>query len=440
VARLVWRVHVPAEYRAVWRAHDVRVLTIARFLANVMFYSTVIVAFERSRGLTFTEMFLLESILSATSWLLDIPTGVWAEQIGYRRLLVLARVLELASLVITIFAYGFWPFALGSVLYGAHLACASGCEDALAYASLPGADTPASSDGEGARLGAAAFSMLGVANSAGFFVGLALGSFLGEQRPVVAVVVTLVPMTLALGVTLRLSAAPAASSRMTSAPTRDARPTARELLVGAWRLVCAQPALVGLSLGQSAAFALVNAIFWYNQPYFASAHIAVRWYGPLTALAVGAAAVTPMALPRVVRRMGRRWTLAFALVAPGLAYVGLGTLTGFPPRQSAALGWLAPALIAGLIVVVVGGSAWRDPLISDELARRTPARGRAAALSALSFVGTLAGIALNPLIGRVGDGELRMVGLALGAGLVALALGLPWLLERPAVIDARRPT
>ncbi len=484
-ARIVRRLRIPAEYRTVWSVRNLRLLTISRFLAHVMFYSTVIVAFERSRGLTFTEMFLLESILSAASWLLDIPTGVWADQIGYRRLLVTASMLALASNVVAIFAYGFWPFALGEVLFGASLACASGCEDALVYASLPtegvtsasGVVVPAAdvatSDGvadaapsEHTHLGAAAFSLLNTASSAGFFVGLICGSFIGARSPTLAVVASAVPMALSLAVTLRLSATPIAlpqraqsaehaeyapytlaepegSKAHDALPVAAQRPKARELLAGAWRLARAQPALVGLSLGQSAAFVLVNAIFWYNQPYFAAAHIAVAWYGPLTALAVGAAAVVPLALPLVVRRVGRRWALAVALLAPGLAYLGLGYFSGDPSHGDSLLAALAPLLTVGMIVLVVGGSAWRDPLIGDELARRSPARGRAAALSALSFVGTLAAIALNPLIGRLGDGGLRIVGLGMGGALVALALALPWLLERAhhrPVMGSHRPT
>ena len=494
VSRIWRRLAIPAEYHAVWRVRDLRLLAISRFWSSVLFYSTVIVAFERSRGLTFTQMFLLESILSAAAWLLDIPTGVWADLIGYRRLLLLARVFELASLVVTIFAYGIWPFVFGAVLFGAHLACASGCEDALVYASLPmtatlpptddartlngGVADGAAGDAAGsdnAQLGAAAFALLGAANSAGFCVGLSLGSFIGARSPTLAVVATVIPMTLALMVTLRLSASPSAAthhaqptphslfappitsetasaSAQSSLSLATARPFARELLAGAWRLMWTQPALVALSLGQSASFALVNAIFWYNQPYFATTGIAVRWYGPLTALAVGCALVAPLAMPSAIRRFGRRWALAGALLAPGLAYIGLGLLTGFPLRQHAPLDWLSPTLTVGLIVLVVGGSAWRDPLIGDELARRSPARGRAAALSALSFVGTLAAIALNPLIGRVGDIGLRAVGLALGGGLIALAISLPWLLQRapnpptpalpltPPVMDASHPT
>lgn len=469
VARIRKRIAIPADYRAVWRLRTLRLLATSRFCSNMIFYSAVIVAFERSRGLSFTQMFLLESILSAVSWLLDIPTGVWADLIGYQRLLLLARALELASLVITIFAYGFWAFAFGSLFFGAYLACSSGCEDALVYASLPIADSgntqaDESSTSANERLGTTAFALLSAANSAGFFVGLTVGSFIGAISPTLAVICTLIPLSLALIATFQLrsiaSAAGAerpipsphtpreAEGAPTSQPTAritapppdaGARPdgahaitterlSARELLATSWRLARTQPALVGLSLAQSAAFVLVNAIFWYNQPFFARTGIAVLWFGPLTALAVGAAALGPLALPLAIRRMGRRWTLAVALLAPGLAYLGLGLLAGRPSGHAALAVWLAPTLAVGLVALVVGGSAWRDPLLRDELARRAPTRGRAAALSAFSFLGTFAGIALNPLIGRVGDVGLSAVGLSLGAGLLALGLVTPWLI------------
>ncbi len=42
---------------------NVRWLVVARLLANVYFYSAVIVRFEFNRGLNFTQIFLLESVL-----------------------------------------------------------------------------------------------------------------------------------------------------------------------------------------------------------------------------------------------------------------------------------------------------------------------------------------------------------------------------------------
>jgi hypothetical protein len=83
-----------------------------------------------------------------------------------------------------------------------------------------------------------------------------------------------------------------------------------------------------------------------------------------------------------------------------------------------------------LLVVVVGGSAWRGPLLSEALNERIDDDARATTLSALSFIGALAGMMANALVGRAGDAGLSVVAVALGLALVALAFAAPWLLPR----------
>jgi len=418
------------EYAAVWRIPAIRWLALGNGLSNMIFFSTVIVRFEQSRGLDFTEIFLLESLVSLFAWLFDIPTGVWADQFGRKRLLLAGRALNALSLVVTVLAQGFWPFAFGSLLFGVGLACVSGCESALVYESLPAGSLQTQ-----APSGAAAFALLGTAQSGGFFVGLIAGSALGAANLTLPVAASLVPAALAILATGYLPAdapnhhkdaatrAPRAPTPTLPAPTPPAPTTspvtspvsAQQLMQSAWATVRTQPRLVALSLTQSGAFALVNAIFWYNQPYFARAKLPLVWYGPLTALAVGGGMLAPLALPWARRRLGARGALAVTLLAPGLAYVAL------------AFAHTSLAVVL-LVAIVVGGAAWRDPLIQDELTRYAPAEARATALSALSALGTLAGVALNPLIGALGDVNLAAVGLGIGGALLALGLCAPWLL------------
>ena len=415
-----------AEYRALWRIPAIRWLALGNGLSNMIFFSTVIVRFEQSRGLDFTEMFLLESLISLFAWLFDIPTGIWADQFGRKRLLLAGRALNALSLVVMALAQGFLPFAFGSLLFGVGLACVSGCESALVHESLPDETSQTTAIRPS---GAAAFALLGTAQSGGFFVGLIIGSVVGAVEPTIAVVASIAPAALAILATGWLPTdAPPRQTPVASASAHDANATslrqptqgassasAWRLLQSAWRTVRTQPRLVGLSLTQTGGFVLVNAIFWYNQPLFARAGLPIVWYGSLTALAVGCGMLTPLALPWARRRVGARWALAVALLAPASAYGALAFAQESP-------------VVVALVALVVGGAAWRDPLIQDELTRSAPAEARATALSALSFLGTLAGVALNPLIGALGDVNLAAVGLGIGGVLLALGLCAPWLL------------
>lgn len=366
-------------YRDLWYISNVRWLVLARFFANILFYSTLMVPFETSRGLNFTEMFSLESIISLFSWAFDIPTGIWADRLGYRRVLTTGYGLNVASLIVFLLAHTFWMFALASALFGVGLACISGCESALVYESLP------RENGVIMR-GTAAFSLLNAATPAGFLLGLSFGSFLGAYNLLLPFIVSLLPLSIAFLVTFRLQ--PIAYHRQEGQvqPILP-RPRIMDILRSALRILHEQPTAVGLSLLQSACFALIDAIFWYNQPYFTRAGIPVEWFGPITAVAVGLGIGVALTTPRAKQRLGTSNALALSCIVPAIGYMALSVTH-------------MPVVTALCVALVAAGPGWRPPIIIDELNRRIKDGPRATTLSVLSSLGTLMGIALNPLIGR----------------------------------------
>ena len=381
---------------------NIRWLVISRFLADLFFYSTTIVVFQHQRGLNFTQMFLMESIISATVWLADIPTGAWADRFGYRRLILIARVLYLIGGVVFLFSYGFWLFAFSNVLAGLSIACLSGCESAMVYKSVPIEQRE--------QAASSAFTLLYAASNAGFFVGLLTGSFIGAYSPTLAVTASTIPAFIALLTALRLRTEPIEDST----EVHKTVVSLKALLKSATTIIRTRPALVALSFFDTAAFALVNAIFWYNQPYLASVGIAVAWFGPIMATAMGLKILIGLRLPRVQSRLGVRFTLLLSCFIPGIAYVLLAIVR-------------VPLLIMLCIALIVMLPAWRVPLVQLELNRSIPDEARATTLSALSFLGTIAGIILNPLIGYVGDLGLAMTGISLGVGLIVLCALVPYI-------------
>jgi MFS family permease len=391
----------------------VRWLLLAQFLTNMAFFSTVIVAFEASRGLTYTEIFALESVLAAAIFVLEVPTGVLADRWGYRRLLLVGHGCYLASYVLFALAWDFWSFAASSALCGAGIACLSGCDSALLYESLP--------LDQREELSGPAFALLSNASTGGFFVGLATGSFLGAIDPQLAVTVTILPAALGFFAAFGLTDA-GAGGQPGGQPAADAAAhsgggkSVTALLRQALDLVRRQPATAGLSLLGSAAFPLWNSIFWYNQPLFARASIPVAWFGPLTAAAVGLQMLVTARAPAAERRLGLGGALALSTLLPGLAYLTASRV-------------VSPTGTVLLVAGVVATGAWRQPLIRSALNRRIPDGARATTLSTLSFLGTLAGMGLNPLIGWLGDRGLVPAVIGLGAGLVLIGPGF-WLLGR----------
>lgn len=390
-----WR-FVPG--RSLLSMPTLRWLVISRFFSNLFFYSTTLVLFQQQRGLNFTEMFLMEAILSASIWLADVPTSIWSERIGYARMILLGRAIGLVGILVFALAHGFWLFACAEVLGGVAFACVSGCENALIYASLPAH--------ERSKQGGEAFALLASASSAGFFLGLMTGSFLGAVSSSLAVMVSIIPTLLAFLAAFRIwRYAPVAITVEDSEPVQ-----VRQVLRRAWKTVRSQPVLALLSLWGSVNFALTNAVFWYNQPYLQRVGIPVVLFGPLTAAALGLQLLILLRLAAIHRLLGTRLLLACSCFFPGLCYLLLPWV---------ASNWLLTLLlIAGVIVF----SAWQEPVVAQEVNGRIADTARATTLSALSLVGSLGKSTLDPLIGRLGDSGLAWVGTGLGGALLLLSI------------------
>ncbi|GHO85842.1 MFS transporter [Dictyobacter formicarum] len=389
---------------------SIRWLLLSRLCADLFFYSTTIVRFQQERGLNFTAMFVMESFLSASIWLADLPTSIWADRFGYRRMIILGHFCSLLGLLCFLFAHGFWWFALSNVIGGLAIACTSGCEGALLYQSLPAERRE--------TLGGAAFTLLRLASTCGFFLGLLPSSWIGAYSPALAVALSLIPTLCSLLAAWRVQ------EPSTQAATADqdhhatpVRTSMLEIIKLALKTIRQQPALVSMKIFSSATFALVNAVFWYNQPYFSRAGLPVAWFGPAMALALACQFLVLFRLPWLQQRISTRILLAISCGVPGLAYILLVLAH-------------QPLLAILLIACIVAFSVWQDPLINHQLNQRIPDQSRATTLSGLSLIGSLTATWLNPWIGLLGDQGLNITGPGLGASLLLLAALIPLLIQR----------
>lgn len=396
---------VPA--RELLALQPIRWLIVSRFCSNIFFSSTTIVLFQQQRGLNFTEMFLMEAILSSGIWLADVPTSVWADRFGYRRMLILGCLFNLVGGFFFLFAYGFWLFAISNVLSGFSIACASGCEDALLYNNL----TPEVR----AQQGDAAFTLLRLTASCGFFLGLATGSFIGAYSPTLAVAAGIVPSCCALFAAWRVRKQEVV---VKEGHASEARAGFLKVIKVALQTMRHQPILVSLEIFSSLAFPLTNAIFWFNQPYFGRAGMAVFWFGPAMALAMGMQMFAMTRIPQLLKRLGTRIMLILSCLLPGLAYLLLTSTT-------------QPLLVIAFVACVVIFPAWQGPLIDNELNQRIEDKARATTLSALTLVGSLASIAVKLWIGALGDRGLTITGIGMGTSLLLLCVLVPLIVRKP---------
>jgi len=87
-------------------------------------------------GLSTAQISALFAIWSLAGFVLEVPSGVWADAVSRRLLLALAPLLSGAGYALWVLAPSFEMFALGFVLWGAQGALQSGAFEALVYEEL----------------------------------------------------------------------------------------------------------------------------------------------------------------------------------------------------------------------------------------------------------------------------------------------------------------
>nr|WP_280301798.1 MFS transporter [Nocardia neocaledoniensis] len=87
-------------------------------------------------GLSTAQISLLLALWSVTAFVLEVPSGAWADTVSRRVLLILSCVLQAVCFVLWMVAPSFLGFALGFVVWGVASSLESGTFEALIYDDL----------------------------------------------------------------------------------------------------------------------------------------------------------------------------------------------------------------------------------------------------------------------------------------------------------------
>jgi len=101
------------------------------FLKNLRLFEPFILLFFIDAGLTYTEIGLLFAIKMISVYILEIPTGVYADAMGRRKSMLMSMGSYIVSFAIFFFFSSFWLFALAMVLYALGDAYRTGTHKAM---------------------------------------------------------------------------------------------------------------------------------------------------------------------------------------------------------------------------------------------------------------------------------------------------------------------
>ena len=381
--------------RIVWSSKSLTPMALAMIAAGFDFYVPVSAFFLESRGLSLTDIFMLESVLVASILVAEIPAGIIGDRFDRRRLVCAGFVFNAIAEILFAAGTNFSIYALSFVMSGLSIAMLTGVQDAYIYDSL-GDDADAKAVGAWGHLSA----LMLTAGVTGSVVGSALGS-----------VDISLPALLSAAMAV-VAAVCVAFLPQQNPKTHDKHPETSwiSLKIGV-KLLFTSPLLLYVAVGSSASFALFNAVYTLNQPLFAAQDVPIATWGVIAGAGQLLAAGYNYAAGRIEKRVGRKTALLLAM-----GYGAAGFCLMAVPHVL--------AVVSGFLLVVVGIHA-RGPITSAVTNKLIPAHRRATVLNVASSVGSLVGIVVNPLVGLGAETSTRLTVLAIGG--VLLALTLTWI-------------
>lgn len=379
----------------VWSSKSLIPMALAMIAAGFDFYVPVSAFFLESRGLSLTDIFMLESVLVASILVAEIPAGIIGDRFDRRRLVGAGFVFNAIAEILFAAGTNFSIYALSFVMSGLSIAMLTGVQDAYIYDSL-GDDADAKAVGAWGHLSA----LMLTAGVTGSVVGSALGS-----------VDISLPALLSAAMAV-VAAVCVAFLPQQNPKTHDKHPETSwvSLKIGV-KLLFTSPLLLYVAVGSSASFALFNAVYTLNQPLFAAQDVPIATWGVIAGTGQLLAAGYNYAAGRIEKRVGRKTALLLAM-----GYGAAGFCLMAVPHVL--------AVVSGFLLVVVGIHA-RGPITSAVTNKLIPAHRRATVLNVASSVGSLVGIVVNPLVGLGAETSTRLTVLAIGG--VLLALTLTWI-------------
>lgn len=111
------------------------------FSQGMVFYSSIATLYRQAAGLSVFQITLIESISLALSLVFEIPWGVLADRIGYRRTMIVCNVLFFISKIIFWQSQNFAGFLSERVLLAVVLSGLSGVDTSILYLSCSNRDS-----------------------------------------------------------------------------------------------------------------------------------------------------------------------------------------------------------------------------------------------------------------------------------------------------------
>jgi MFS family permease len=341
---------------------NVRRYYLFSLLTSSMFWTGIWIIFLQDRGVSLSQIGMLEVVALFLGAVMEIPTGVVADTYGRKVSLAMGAFLNAVAMLAMLTGALSPIFLIGYLLWNTSYAFLSGAGEALLYDSLK-------ADGRGESFAEISGRNMAIIQAAGGVTGL-LGGFIAAWDMRACFVITAALYLVAGAVALSMKEPPHTEEGET-------QPSFRENLRLGVGIVVNQPLVRYVILfGAALSLFALLALGFLVQPYAEAVGIPVWMMGAILLLTSSGSMVGSWLSGRADRWLGRGRLLA---VVPA-TIVALLLLI-----------WLASAPAAiGLFAIIALAVALTQPVLSAMLNDAIPSAQRATVISLQSLIFSLA--------------------------------------------------
>ncbi|MBK1810211.1 MFS transporter [Clostridium sp. YIM B02505] len=343
-------------------------------LNNFSFTNGIWMIYLASKGLTLTELGLIEGVFHLTSFLMEIPTGAIADIWGRKVSRICGRMVSLVSSIIMLFSNTFLGFTMAFIISAVSYNLESGAGDALIYDSLKEIDE----DKKYMKIFGFSELIMQVASTGGLIIGGYLSKYNYKYAYIAAIIVGLINFIHCFSFT---------EPKIEMKTEHKSLKTIKEQVVKSYTIIVSNKVIGFLLIFSQAIFMFNTSIFFYFQNYLLANGMTQDKIGIILALSSLGSAIVGANGYRIERKIGQVGIIA---VVPILI---AACIWGAALSKYYYIFFIAVSSMESLIYVVVG----------DYINKLIPSEKRATILSMGSMIFSAYMIIIFPLIGKIGD-------------------------------------
>lgn len=340
----------------------------------IFLFVPIFVIFLQAKGLTITQVMILQALFALMVVILEVPSGAVADIIGRKKTISLGTIFVGLGIVYYAFAESFSGFVFAEMLFAIGAALASGADTAIMYDTLKKLKKEKQ------------FKKIVGRTTAIGFVALAIASIIGSRLYTIDIhlpmLAAIVPAIIAAVIAYSMHEPNHYTSKITLENTLNT-------MKNSLKFVATHKQVKWLVLYASAFLAFDRAMFWLFQPFFVSVGLGVTSIGWVFAVMSLIVAVGSLGAHKIEKAIGEKASL---ILMPAL------TVLAFLFLSSGNLYW-------GVIAVILGQFAWgySTPVIGEYVNRHVSSKNRATVLSVQSLAMNIAAFVTLPFVGYLVD-------------------------------------